>query len=125
MSKELTEESLRRCRARAKANRSSLEQEVFLLRGGTLDQWYALSEPLARVASDLLRGEDLDAGSRAVAYRMVTDLMVEFASSLKRKEIASLCKAARVIAQEPYEAERNRLERETVDRAFAMVVDGE
>jgi hypothetical protein len=62
----------------------------------------------------------LDATTRAIAYRMTADLMVEFRRTLKRKEIVSLCMAARVIAQEPHEAERNRIERYTVDRAKAM-----
>jgi hypothetical protein len=40
MSGKLSEEQLRRCRARAKANNSSVYQEVFLEAGGRLKDWY-------------------------------------------------------------------------------------
>jgi hypothetical protein len=62
--------------------------------------------------------------TRAIAYRMVAEVMVSFGRPLKRQEIVSLCMAARIIAQEPYEAERNRLEKYTVDSAM-MVANGE
>jgi hypothetical protein len=67
----------------------------------------------------------LDDETRAICYRMCADLMGEFGSPLKRREISALAKAARIIAREPRSETRKTLERYTVDRAFSMVADGE
>lgn len=122
----LSEEQLARCAAKAKANNSTLQQEILLASGVTVQELYHVPwpDPEPYVAR-LLKGEALDVTTKVIAYRMVSELMAEFGTALKRKEIVALCGAARIIAQEPYEAERNRLEKLAVDRAFAMVVDGE
>lgn len=66
----------------------------------------------------------LDDETRAIAYRMCAELIGELGSPLKRREIAALAKAARIIASEPSSEERGHLEAYAVDRAFAMVADG-
>jgi hypothetical protein len=68
--------------------------------------------------------ERLEAQAKVIAYRMSAELVDELQCTLKPKEIYSLCKAAIVIAAEPNEEERTRLEKYAVDKAFDMVASG-
>ncbi len=124
MPKELSEEQLRRCRARAKANKSSLEQEVFLERGGSLQQWYGLLEGTGQARLRPPSKEVIEARMRSCAFRMTEELMTELGSRLKKREILALCKAAHIIALEPDAVVRADLERQTIDMAFDMVASG-
>lgn len=121
MSIELSEEQIRRCHAKAKANNSSPEQELFLARGGTLRQWYWSAAVRDRDVSERTPRQVIEARMRAISYRMCDELMHVLGRPLRHREILSLCYAAHVIAIEVDPWDRLALERKTIDRAFEMV----
>lgn len=63
--------------------------------------------------------------AKAIAYRVCSELMVSLGRELKREELVSVCSAAFLIAAESSAEARYRLEKYTVERAFAMVANGE
>lgn len=124
----LSPEQIAGAEAKSKKYNSTIEQELFLAAGGTLGAWYGPFVSTVPAGFEREPAQDivgLDKETRAIAYRMCAELMGELGSKLKRNEIVSLCKAARIIAKEPSADMRSRLEKYTVDRAFSMVADGE
>ena len=107
-----------------RAYNSSPEQEAYLATGGSLADWYGGISRTPKLPASLTSGKELEAEARACAYRMCAELMLELDTPLKRRETLSLCKAATIIAREPREAERDRLEKYTVDQAFERIVNG-
>ncbi len=123
---DVTPEQYRLAEARDARMGSSVRQELFLMGGGTVYQWYSMYEPEepAREKPVRVSKERLESQAKVIAYRMASELADELRCTLKPKEIYSLCKAAIVIAAEPSEEERARLDKYTVDKAFDMVASG-
>ncbi len=123
----LSFEEMSSCHAKAKANGSHLEQEIFLAKGGTLLEWYNQPNPALDLTSTCVMVEDecSNAVSRAAAYRMAASLMVKIGRPLHHRELVALCLASRLVGKQRYEAERNLTEHIIVRMASAMVLADE
>ncbi len=112
----LSDEQVARAKAKAKANNSTLKQELFLASGGTLRQWYGQEYE----AANLEPPRPTDGAVLKLKLRILTCVREKLGRSLTDGETAAIDACAELVATAPSDGERARLEDYAVATALRL-----
>ncbi len=112
----LSEEQVARAKAKAKANNSTLEQELFLASGGTLRQWYGQEYAAANLESP----KPTDGAVLKLKLRILTCVREKLGRTLTDVEAAAIDACAELVAMASSDSERARLEDYAIATAMRL-----